>query len=650
MRRLLPVLAVVILSFPCSVKAQAKREFVEKPLWIMWHTGFSETAALSYVKRVAKQSGIAGDLSEDIRREFDKDRSTDQPIKGTAMFLVKGLIPSVDTIEFRELKDPGDFEKIVRARQHDMASGAVAASDPKPPTITGTGNMKKVELNHRYTSPKYEMKKTKGPDGKEQQSFQPVIGEDGKPVMETSGWTEKVFFRLEKGILFESRFEELHTMELPKAETFGVGRRKRTDDLYFHADLKLVPQGLKSVFWNLVSTQVNSAMQQRDGENRIPYEFRKSASKMWRELLRSAVFDIDEATGSIKFATATKPAQAAFDLKVRSNSKLAKQLRDLRRGRAKMPTDEDAVLSLRSTWAMPKTFQELLNAAGPYLRKIADEELGDSDASAGMKGIADALETSADEGTFETAINFGGTQESGPVLYGAIRAEEASKLSAGLRSLLDYVVNKASEPNLPSIDGMNASGRSYVKISFPDLPWPSDLKPDHAFLTGDKSGIWFAFGRESAWKILESQAASQKRPKRSALLDLRVDFARLVAKDDPAGLGELGKKLDLEFDKLAVDSAYGNEFKGDLKMPPNHELLGALLSGGESKLSLVVDSNKDGVAARASIDEPLAKYFVARYMSTVNRIMARQKAYTEKLMQQQIQEATQKAAEAASGE
>ena len=138
--------------------------------------------------------------------------------------------------------------------------------------------------------------------------------------MQKNEWKQSTSFRLEKGVLFEGNFDELEDMKLPSADKLGLGRRRHTEDLYFHADVKMVPKGLKTIAWNLVSAQANMMMQQRDSENQIPYEFRKSVSDVGVEFLRSVFFDIEEATGSIKFATDTKPLRADFNMKVRSLS------------------------------------------------------------------------------------------------------------------------------------------------------------------------------------------------------------------------------------------------------------------------------------------------------------------------------------------
>ncbi|MFK7821860.1 MAG: hypothetical protein AB8G99_24385 [Planctomycetaceae bacterium] len=630
--------AALIVSVCSFTQGQETRQFVEKPLWIMWHTGFSEQSALAYVQRIAEETGISEDLDDRIKKEFKRERSEQRPIKGTAMFLVRGLIPSVDTIEFRELRDEAEFMEVVKQRQREFSVGN---SEQKAPAITGSGNLKSVVITRRYESPMYEMKTIKNADGTEQANYVAVKDEDGKPVMQVNEWTQKSYFRLEKGILYEASFEELHDMELPSAETFGIGRRKRMDAFYFRADLKMVPKGIKSVAWNLVSSQANMLMQQRDEENRIPYEFRKSVSDISVELLRSAFFDIEEATGSIKFATDTKPVRASLDLKVRSNSKMAKHLRELGKGRAKLPVDEQAVMSLRSTWAMPQAFRSMLTTAAPLLRKIADEEVNDDAAQNGLNGIADALEGSGANGSvFETTMNLGGTAESGPVLYGAIRADQGDKLSSGLQALLQLALRQANEPNLPSVEAMEGNDRQYVKIAFPDAPWPSELKPDHAYLTGDKGAVWFAIGRESAWEILKTQMQSNKRPRRSALLDLKLDMTRFLDDSDPAGLGELGRKFDKEFANLVgAGFSASNVELGDVRLPPNHELLAAVLGDGGGKLSLTIDSDKNGVIARAEVGEPLAKYLVARYMSTINRVMAQSEAYSEALQKQQVEAA-----------
>lgn len=624
------------------------RQFAEKPLWILWHSGFNEQNALSYVKSVGEETGIADDFGEQLRGEFDKDRESleSQPIKGTAMFMLKGLIPGVETLEFRELADPAEFDKIVKERQRQY--GGKAAK------ITGSGNLKKVEIFRKYESPKYEMKTTKKEDGTTEKRWQPALDKDGKQIMQTHEWSQESYFRLEKGVLFEARFAELHDMELPAADKLGLGRRKREDDLYFHADLRLVPPGLKTVVWGMVSSQANMMMQQRDLENRVPYKFRKSVSNVALELLRSAIYDVEEATGSIKFATSTKPVRGSFSLKVRSNSNMAKQLRAMGEARGRLPMDDHAVISLRSTWAMPAAFREMLTTAAPYLRKIAEEDFSADEPRAGLNGIADAFEGTAEDGVFEAAVNFGGTAESGPVLYGAVRADKGDKLSTGLHALINYGLSKANEPNLPTVDTIDGNdGREYVRIAFPDMPWPTKSRPTHAFLGGDNGAVWFAIGSEDAWQMLDAKMDRKDVKRgRSALLDFSIDLTRFLDADDPAGLGELGARLDLEFDEFAnASAAFGGDV--DLKqldLPPNRALLANTLADGDGKLSLSVDSDKKGVFVRGELGEPLARYLTARYMSVVNRMIIRQQAIMELQMEKRKLEAQEAAQRVQDGE
>ena len=629
-----------------AAREKTQRKFIEKPLWITWHTGFSEQGMMQYIQSVSEQTGIADDLADEIRTEIEKERPGARPVKGTAMFLVQGLIPGVETLDFRELKDKAEFDKIIKERQLQYGG--------KEAKITGLGNFKHVEYTHVYESPKYEMKTTINDDGTTKQEWLPAIDKDGKPVMQKNEWKQSTSFRLEKGVLFEGNFDELEDMKLPSADKLGLGRRRHTEDLYFHADVKMVPKGLKTIAWNLVSAQANMMMQQRDSENQIPYEFRKSVSDVGVEFLRSVFFDIEEATGSIKFATDTKPLRADFNMKVRSSSSMAKQLRAMGEGRSRLPADKEAVISFRSTWAMPKAFQKMLSTAAPYLRSVAEEEIQDDKAIAGVNGIADALEGSAEQGDFETIVNFGGIEASGPVLYGAVRADKGDRLSTGLQAILQFALNSQSGPNLPTIDTLEgAEGRQYVRIAFPDMQVGTELKPEYAYLTGDKGAVWFAVGRKNAWQMLEHKMAQKKAKRgRSALASLKIDMARFLDPDDPAGLGELGKQLDLEFDKLAArEPAYGDEpDMKKVKLPPYRALLDVALKGGQTKMSISIDSDKKGLFVKAEIGEAIGRYLTARYMSSVNRSLARRQAYMELQMEKQklqIQEAAERATEAA---
>lgn len=642
MSRLSLLSGLLVLGLLAPASAQfptpqpGNRRFAEKPLWVLWHTGFTEQRALAYIKAVAEQTGIESDLEKNLRDELNKEREDTRPVKGTAMFMVKSIIPAFEELEFRALEDDSDLDKIVNQRR-SVWGGREAK-------VTGTGNVRKLEISQTWETQKRTVVETVDENGRPSRTVRMETDEDGKPVMETHSWSQVTYFRVEDGILFEARFPELHDMKLPVADSLGLGRRARSEDLYFHADLKQVPKGLKDIFWATISTQANAMIQQRDDESPAPYEFRKSSADTALELLRMAVFDIEEATGWIRLASDTEPVRARFDIQVRSNSQLARSLKDLGKARSRLAAPRDAVVSIRSTWAMPEAFRKMVSSAGPFLREIADQQLRTDEATAGLHSVATALEATAANNEFEALLNFGGAGGSGPTLYGAIRAEEGDQLTSGLQTLLQYAIDRANENGLPQIDAFDSPGGSrYVRLSFPDMPWPTDMKPDHAFLTSNRDAVWFAVGNEDAWKVLEQRMGEPGQRGRSALLELSVDLARLLDDSDPEGLGDFGRRLDVEFDALVSAEVGFARHASDIDLPPTRELLEAVLADGGRRLSVALDADTKGLFVRAEVDEPLARYLTARYMSTMNRVMMRQRAFMEERMREE-QERAEKAA------
>ena len=215
---------------------------------------------------------------------------------------------------------------------------------------------------------------------------------------------------------------------------------------------------------------------------------------------------------------------------------------------------------------------------------------------------------------------------------------EGEKAAAGLQAILSFEKkqhssNTASVTRFPFV--VSSWESRYVQIKFDDdLPWPGKLKPDHAYLAGDKDTIWFAFGRETAWQILEQKMGNREMKRaKSALANLSLDMSRFLDEDDPAGLHEFGKKLEVEYENVAMGSFVGSEA---LNLGDAPELLHMLAEGG--KLKATLNSDKRGLFLRAELDEALARWLTARMFSMQTRVqnamMERQEAEQEKQQEQ----------------
>lgn len=620
---LLLVIATTVNAAPQLLPKQAgTRRFNEKPLWTMWTTGFSEHSVLNYASRIAGETGLRGRLSKQIKRELDsrKDKPKTSPIKGTMMFMVVGIPPGVETLEFQELKDKAEFEKFLERRKLEHWG-----EDKK---IEGVGDLRSLVWSSRYTT-------------------RTMQGENGELQVVTEASPEpsrtRIYFRRHDGIVFEARFPELHDMDLPGRKELGMGRRRRDEDLYFHADLTVVPKGMKEIFHSILTAEANRFLQQRDTEQLAPYEFRKAASDVLMELLRAGTFDINEASGYIKFATDTRPVRARFDVKVRSGSSLSRQLAQVAKGRSRLPAEEDAVLTLRSTWSMPPALKKLLAKTGPYLMSVAEKE-SDPYAKAGLAYVARATEETGKRGQFESAVHFGGNESSGPVMYGALRVEEPTVLATGLEAMMLTGLLRSKGQNLPQISSEEHNGRKYVRVTARDLDWPIDMKPECLFLVPGDDAIWFAIGGENAWAILPDRLDGRNQPRAKAmLLDLKLSLDRFLADDDPAGLGEFGRKLDVQLDNLLP-----NPFPdgSSMNLEPQ-ELLETVLSSPGRTLKLSIDPTPTGFAAAATVDEAIADYAVARLMSAQNRMMLAFEEQQKKRVKEMQERARQMKADAA---
>ena len=610
-------------------QASGERKFNEKPLWTMWTTGFSEQSAMAYARRVAADTGLADTMSRQLKRglEREKEKPVTRPVKGNMMFMVVGLPPGVETLEFVEILEGQTFEKIVEQRRQQTGGNSA--------TIEGAGDLISIHNSYSYI-----------------EAVSKTVEKDGKPVTVVERVERKREFkrylRQHDGVCFEAAFPELHDMKLPDKAALGLGRRRRDEDLYFHADLTVVPRGIKDVFHKIIANEANQMLQQRDTEQLAPYEFRKAASKLVMELLRAGTFDVNQASGYIKFATETQPVRARFDVKVRTGSALSRQLVQVAKGRTRLPVDENAVLSVRSTWSMPPAFKALLAKSGPYLKSLAEEEK-DAYAKAGLQYVAYALEKTGERGQFETAIQFGGNAASGPVLYGAVRVEQPDELVAGMEALMLTSILRSKGTGLPQISNEEHGERKYVRITAKDLDWPIEMKPECMFLAAGDGAVWFAIGGEDAWGILPDAIDGKNRQRARALLfDLKLNLDRFLTADDPAGLDKFARELDVQFDRMIPAPVR----LSNVTIPEPPELLETVLQNAGRSLRLSLDPTPTGFAASATVDEGIARYATARLLSAQNRVMLAFEEEQKKRMEAARMEAIErkKAANAASKE
>ncbi len=606
------------------------RQFAEKPLWILWHTGFSEQRALSYVKRVAQDTGIAQDLISQLRDVLNTDTPAAPTAKGTAMFLVKGFIPDVVTVEFQELAEGSSLDEIAAARSKQLGG-----------QVTGEGNLRCASVTITSMDRVMEMTEVTQPDGSTVRRPQAAKDENGEVVTRLRKWTVGTYLRQEGNVLFEADFPELHSMTLPSPDVLRTGTNRRREDLYFQADLQQVPKGFKNLFWNTVQAQANSMLQQRDGEAIAPYEFRRAAADVGLDLLRSLVFDLDEATASVELATESRPVRARLNLRVRSTSQLARSLAGLKKIRPQLPASDKDVLSVRSGWAMPERFRKLLLAAGPWLR--TELQPRNESTAAAVDQIARAIEATAEQGNFEAMINFDGTIESGPVLYGAIRIAGAERLTDPLYELVSYGLSQIGEPNLPSVDVVrSAQGADYVRLAFPDIPWPVPEKPDHLFLHCGAGSLWFALGGGTAYRMIEVKQSAPSGRGRADLLSVHVDLQKLFDDTDSTGLTGFAEQFDRTVFALMDETYAGLLFvEQQSELPPLRDVLTSTLGARGARVSLRAGSDARGLFLRGEADESIASYATARYLTVVNRLIPRMEA--QQAAMEELREAAVKA-------
>lgn len=128
-----------------------------------------------------------------------------------------------------------------------------------------------------------------------------------------------------------------------------------------------VPKANRSTALAIVQRAVNVGLQQRDQEQAGEYKNRRTVTESYLNLLRSLVFDVDEATAFTEWPEADSQElfRARLRVKAIDKSRLARMFQELKSGsRSLTPANDSAVGCLRISLAIPKDLRQAVKAVG----------------------------------------------------------------------------------------------------------------------------------------------------------------------------------------------------------------------------------------------------------------------------------------------
>ena len=627
----LSLFSLVTANDPLTALAQGPRRLADKPLAIMYAKEINAKSAATYVEGMSKRMGVGKTTSRQFQRQIEKVTVTKvrHPVVGQIIYLVQGLVPSLETISFQSVIDEEEAIAMIESQKRIMGDLATIETG-----VDGHYKLVRAWEHESELQPEQEVKEFSNERPGYSNKLE-VIERDGKRFQIQSGsWTQQ--FRYHDRFLYSSQSEEFVDTRLPSSQEIHDSLDDDSDvGMKIYADR--VPEGLRTLGWSMLSAMLNTQLQRQDAEGEESWQMRRSAGNWALSFLKSLMFDVDYGEGEGHLASGRQPIRGQFFLRPRRNSGFVKQLDELGSGRSRFAPllRDDAGVSVHLCVGLPPEGQETLNALADW---IIVEEDANSRVRTAVSDLVGILHDVSDEATLEVMARLVHSISSGSVLLGGVqvgdREDILNNMERGLRDTLG--------PELGfTVERVQRHGRPILRLQLP-------VDPDRAIRVSDiwiahrDSCLWLAAGGENAHEMIRSAAdrcAQSGRAIRARLLTAKLDMEHWMSwpKDDPTGMANLPNWMD-SGDAVSVLMAWA-PFGPEATAAPTPLLDKVMTAQGSKKAWVTLDAKKSGLSAEAELGAPLADWFLARQIDAQEQFMQQMKKRNE--------EAARKAAAAA---
>ena len=650
---LLPVLLFNI-TLSRTAEAQLSGKIAEKPIAVGYARNITQKRLFDYVVSLTERLDFASTMrsmfsQEGVRNQLEGAQpQVDDPVAGVAWYMVTGLIPSFENVTFQMVADEADARRLLDATKNNFGENGYVEDLGDGCFKTGFRFSSESELPKGFDES--QLASDNNSSNRGWKSEQKIIEKDGKKFLQHNQ-SNTEYCRIFDNVLYKSNFEELHTMELPSATNI-TSNVNGSYDLGYDAYLDRIPIGIRQLGWNMLSAAIGTQLQQRDDEPEKQYNMRRSSGDLGLALAKSVLFDIDNSSGWLRFASADDDSvRGELRIRARNNSELTKLLPGAVGASQFAPIlNDNAAATIHLCFRFPKEAPAALLATGAWLQDTIDQE---ANGQAEMKDVGRVLSETlagiADHRNLELLAKIGWSETSGGVVYGGLQISDNPEL---LKSLHHFLIHSNDNP---ANDGKmivltEDDGRSIIQISVPEdaveqLATESGMQITHLYLIHEGSRLWFAAGAENAKEIIRQsidRCNSGGLAYRTPLLTVKIDMERWLAypQEDASGIAPLPFWLDENawwFPPSPISFSMGTMNQQTEKPTPVMQRVFDL--GGSQQGSLTVIADEGGVLIQAAIGEALANHMLARFIDLQEGSMKRQ--------QNAAMEAQRKAMEAA---
>ena len=640
---------------PHVAHAQLQGKIADKPIAIGYARDVTPKRMIDYVLTLTKRLDIGSTLREQMSQERVSSQlegiqpGVEQPVYGVAFYMVTGLIPSFETVNFQPVVDDDDARRLLNAGKANYGDNGYMEDLGNGRFKTGYRFSNSTEVPQDYDESQISANNNRQTGAWKHE--QKIVEKDGKKFIETSQ-SRTEYCRIFDNVLYKAYFEELLEMELPSADSV-TSSVSTSNDLGFDAYLDRIPVGIRQLGWNMLTAAVGTQLQQHDDESDTTYNMRRSSGDLGLALTKAVLFDIDNSSGWMRFASPDDDSlRGEFRIRARNNSELTKQL-PAAAGLSQFAQilNDNAAATFHLCVRFPEEAPAALLATGTWLQEAIDRESNSDPAMVdAARTLSETLAAIADHRNLELLAKIGWTETSGGVFYGGLQVSENPKL---LHSLHHFMTHTGGAP--PNIGEMitlsETDGCPLIRFNLPQeeveqFAAETGLRINHIYLMHEGSRLWFAAGAENASEILRQSIDRSNEgglAYRTPLLTATIDMERWLAypQEDSSGIAPLPDWLDENVWWFPPNPMAFNMFGGNPGKPTPimHRVFDL---GGAQQASLSVQADESGILVQAAVGEALANHMLSRMIDGQENMMKQQRDH-----QKAAAEAAQKAAEAA---
>ena len=630
---------ILALATPRVSDAQLKGKIADKPIAIGYLRNVTQKMSLDYVLNLTERLEIGTTMRSQLSEENIQEQlagsqpKVDDPVYGVAWYMVTGLIPSYETISFQPVIDEADALRLMNGEKTNYGTNGFMEDLGNNCYKSGYRFSSESPLPEGYDESQL-TNSNNNPQPGGWKSEQKIIEKDGKKFLQhNQSYTQ--YCRFYDNVLYKAAFEELLEMELPTSSSVTTSISSE-NDAGFDAYLDRIPVGIRQLGWNMLSAAIGTQLQQRDDEPETSYNMRRSSGDLGLAMAKAALFDIDNSSGWMRFASADDDSlRAEFRIRSRNNSELTTQLQSAAGQSQFAPIlNDNAAATIHFCVRSPEEAPAAILAAGTWLQEEIDRESkGDPGMVDAGRVLSETLAGIADHRNLELLVKAGWSDASGGVFYGGIQVSENPDL---LRSL-HYFMTHAGEtpPNVAEIITLSEEdGRPIIRFNVPpqeveQFAEISGMRISHAYLIHEGNRLWFAAGAENAKEMLRQSIESCNSgglAYQTPLLTAKIDMKQWLdyPLEDASGIAPLPRWLDENawwFPPTPISISSGMMGADPEKPQPIMQKVFDL--GGSQQGSLTVQADESGVLIQAALGEALANHIVARMIESQEGMMKR---------------------------